>query len=221
MTIFPESSGGIRCRGKDNRTMYKLENIEWTQTWFEQSEPRDKARVLLIGDSISVGYRSPVHKELGGEWYVTAHSTSKALDNPWFMEEIAMTAKQVGYTYDHVHFNNGLHGWHLSEEEYREGYEKAILGLKELFPNARISLVTSTSTCKMDNGVMVLREDNDIVIARNKIVRELAAKYDLPVDDLYAVSAENNNYHGGDGVHFTGEGYNALAKQVAEFLKGL
>jgi len=201
--------------------MYKLERIEWTQTWFEDAEPTDKKRVLLIGDSISVGYRSMVHKYLEGAWYVTAYSTSKALDNPWFMEEIALTAKQVGYTYDHVHFNNGLHGWHLSAEQYRENYEKAILELRELFPQAKLSLVTSTSTCKTEDGVLVLREDNKTVLERNAIVTELAAKYNLPVDDLYTVSAADNNYHCGDGVHFTSDGYDVLAKQIAGFLKSL
>ena len=88
-----------------------LEEIEWTQYWVEDTR-RDKKRVLLIGDSISVGYRSEVHKRLNGEAYVTAISTSKALDNPVLIREIDFYARAEDFEYEAIQFNNGLHGDH-------------------------------------------------------------------------------------------------------------
>ena len=51
--------------------MYEnLERIEWTNYWREDSQ--GKERVLLIGDSITAGYRSIVHKLLDGKLCVSA-----------------------------------------------------------------------------------------------------------------------------------------------------
>ena len=54
---------------------------------------------------------------------------------------------------------------------------------------------------------------NARVEARNEIVRKLAAERGLTVIDLYAVACANRE-HIADGVHFNGEGYNALADEL-------
>jgi len=161
-----------------------------------------------------------VHRAVREQFFVTAFTTSKALDNPWFADELALTAKQADFQYDLVHFNNGLHGWHLSDEEYRRCYIELVRSIKRIFPAAKLSFATSTNCAKKTADGFVLNEaDNAIVLRRNEIVRELGESFQLPVDDLYAVSVENMALHADDGLHYQQEGYEKLGGAVAAFLK--
>jgi len=54
------------------------------------------------------------------------------------------------------------------------------------------------------------------VPVRNQVAEKLAKKYDLPIIDLYTVSAENQALHSPDGVHFTEAGYTLMAKCILE-----
>mgnify|MGYP003288864260 CR=1 FL=1 len=62
-------------------------------------------------------------------------------------------------------------------------------------------------------------EREERVKVRNKIASEVAGKYNLPVIDLYNVSLENKHLLSADGVHFTAEGYDALADKILKELK--
>ena len=53
------------------RVLMILERIEWTYTWREDCTV-PAPRVLLIGDSITNGYKSVAHKNLAGRAGVTA-----------------------------------------------------------------------------------------------------------------------------------------------------
>ena len=194
-----------------------LEEIEWTQYWVEDTR-RDKKRVLLIGDSISVGYRSEVHKRLGGEAYVTAISTSKALDNPVLIREIDFYARAEDFEYEAIQFNNGLHGDHLDDVGYREGYEKVILYFQENYPS--IPLILALSTPVTVNGdPATLAPLNDVVLRRNQIVRELAEKYGLLVNDLYECVIGQTELFAGDGYHYKKPGYEKMSEQIVALLK--
>ncbi|MBQ8310097.1 MAG: SGNH/GDSL hydrolase family protein [Clostridia bacterium] len=196
--------------------MSQLESIEWTQYWSEDTR-RDKKRVLLIGDSISVGYRSEVHKRLGGDAYVTAISTSKGIDNPNLIREIDLYAHAENFEYGAIHFNNGLHGFHLDDNGYRAGYEQVILYFKEHYAGVRLILALSTPVT-VNKHPETFSEMNDIVLRRNRIVCELAKKYGLEVNDLYACVADRAELSAGDGYHYKNEGYECLAEQIASVL---
>lgn len=191
----------------------KLEAIEWTQYWSENCGA-DLPRILLIGDSISVGYRSPVYQRMKEKFNVTTVSTSKAIDNCHFLPEIRFLAEEEGFDYRAVHFNNGLHGWHLSTEEYRDCYRRAIEFLLEAFPGVPLILASSTPMT-VGGHPEEFAERNALVLERNAVVAALAAEYSLPVDDLYGAAVGHTEYPSGDGVHFNGAGYEALADSVA------
>jgi lysophospholipase L1-like esterase len=57
------------------------------------------------------------------------------------------------------------------------------------------------------------------VAPRNEEVLRIAKSLGLEVIDLYSVSVENAQLHTSDGVHFTAEGYEALAEAVVDFIK--
>ena len=186
----------------------QLEACEWSEFWYTQAPDTKTRRVLIIGDSISKGFRVPLAKILAGKYNITCLTTSKALDNPYLIPELELMTKQDDLPYDVVHFNNGAHGSHLTPDMYEELYDNFIVTLKRMFPEARI--IMATTTHMMDENY------NNQSLARNERARKLAEKYDLAVDDLYAVGAKNPKLHCEDRIHFTDEGWEEIAKKVAE-----
>lgn len=196
---------------------YTLENIEWTQYWTEDSES-GKHRVLMIGDSISVGYRSEVNKLLGDDLSITAYSTSKAVDNPWFAEELAVNIRQHAFTYDIVTLNNGLHGFHLSTEAYEAGMRSLIGAVQSMLPEAKLYLVLSTPITEYEKTDM-LSEKNQVVTARNEVVVRLAGELGLPVIDLYSAVLGKAEVRSTDGYHYNGAGYQLLAAEIVRAIR--
>ncbi len=187
--------------------MSKLETFEWESLWWEHPENKTLRHILYIGDSISRG-TTPKLNGLEESLAVDNFATSKAVDNPHFIKSLEVFASQdPGYTA--VLFNNGLHGFHLSVEEYEADFEKLFKKVKELFKSAKPYIILSTFT----------KTDHDAaVILRNAAAVRIAEKYGIEVIDFYAVSKENENMICPDNVHFTDEGYTVLAKTIFEKL---
>ena len=55
----------------------RLENFEWDNTWIEQTNKTDVARVLYIGDSISCGTRRIATERANGKYLFDGFGTSK------------------------------------------------------------------------------------------------------------------------------------------------
>ena len=167
----------------------KLERIEWTNYWREDSA--GKERVLLIGDSITSGYKSIVHRELGGKLCVTAMMTSKSAANPHFCEEIEMVARQEDYCYKIVQLNSGLHSGGQSEEEYEANLEKIILFIKKILPNDFLANFYEVAT---GNNLKALTKSiREINVEENYasidsivsfLIRSLQAEYLLELNNL-------------------------------------
>ena len=195
--------------------MYEnLERIEWTNYWREDSHGKD--RILLIGDSISNGYKSIVHRELGGELCISAMSTSKSAANPHFCEEIEMIARQEDYCYKLVQLNSGLHSGGQSEQEYEANLEKIILFIQKILPNAILVLANSTPTTVKNEPSNFIEGS---VQKYNAAVDRLGAKYGLPVNDLYSLVYGNAEIRSLDGYHYIAEGNELLGKKVTEFIR--
>ena len=181
------------------------EQIEWDNTWMEQSSNRTARRILYVGDSITVGTRGAANALGRGEIVFDNFGTSKALDNPYFFDSLRLFAAQQP-SRAAVFFNNGLHGWHLTEEEYEQLYAEMLDQLISAFGDVPVlPMLTTFAT----NEAF----PNHRVQARNAIVTRLARERGLQVIDLYSV-AEANREHLSDGVHFGPEGYNALAREL-------
>ena len=190
-----------------NKSNYILEEYEWDNLWWEQTGDNETPRVLYIGDSISDGIRRYAQIKLKGEILFDRFGTSKALDNPFFIESLRNFGRQQGRR-SLIVFNNGLHGGHLSDvEEYGKYYEKMVRFLLEEYEGTPLVLALSTS---------VAGEFNERVIVRNETVKKIAAKYHLPIIDLYEASVKNFSFITEDKVHFSEQGYEKLAE---EFLK--
>lgn len=185
-----------------------LEKYEWDRTWIEKSDEAGK-RILYIGDSISCGTRGALNEIAPGGIFFDGFGTSKALDNPYFFPSLSLFAKQEEHI-DAVLFNNGLHGWHISEEEYAKLYNEFLDKLASEFSSIPIIPVLTTFVTNPDYH-------NDRVIIRNNIVKELSKSKKLEILDFYSVSEENKHLQSSDGVHFSEEGYRLLAYKILEF----
>ena len=188
------------------------EGIEWCDIWIAHADKSDLPRVLLIGDSITRGYYGEVEKQLAGKAYVARFATSRFLADPVFASELKLILSTAKF--DVIHFNNGMHGWGYTEEEYRQFFPSFISILRQGAPNAKLICATTTPV----RGAGKLSEFDSKtarVRARNEIATEFAAKEHIPVDDLFGLVEKHSDYNDAGGVHFNKEGIEAQGKQVA------
>ena len=190
----------------------ELETYEWDNVWWEQAPKQDATRVLYIGDSISCALRRKATAVSNDELLFDGFGTSKAVDNPYFLPSVKSFATQQRERRV-VIFNNGLHGWHLTEEAYGEHYKKLVTALKAEFSDCVIALVLTTAITD--------KERNERVKVRNEKVKEIAKELSLPIIDLNEVSAKNISLISGDGVHFTDEGYNVMVEFLVDEVRKL
>src|SRR5882724_12139978 len=95
------------------------ESIEWCDIWISHANETNLPRVLLIGDSIAREYYSEVEKRLAGKAFVARLATSRFAADPVLLMEVELVLDQTKF--DVILFNNGMHGWQHSEEEYQKG----------------------------------------------------------------------------------------------------
>lgn len=186
------------------------ESYEWDSTWIELANQPDLKRVLYIGDSISRDIRPRANKLANKELLFDSFATSKAVDNPFFKEEIHLFSMQQGHR-EAILFNNGLHGWHLDDKtQYARYYEQLVCYLKERFPQTPLCPVLTTHVTDAQR--------NERVLARNHEVQKIAEKYNLSVIDLYTPSFQAVDLIL-DGVHFKDEGNKLLAEVLVNAVK--
>jgi len=185
------------------------EHIEWVDIWFTAADKDDLPRVLIIGDSIARSYFNEVESDFIGKAYFGRWTTSRSVADPVYFQELDLVLGQ--YDFDVIVFNNGLHGWAYTEEEYRAGYEKLVEELLARQPDA--DLVCATSTFVTGGGSM--REHATRVMPRNRIARAICEEAGIHVIDLRDITADNRDFFAGDGVHLVSEGRKALAEIVS------
>ena len=173
-------------------------------------------RVLLIGDSISIGYTLQVRSLLKGKANVhripiNGGATEVGLEN--------MKEWLGGEKWDVIHFNFGLHdAKYQSETVLRATPEQYLANLQQLIDQMKASgakLIFATTTPTPSKLSRATRRF-DSIPKRNEIAIELMKKNDVAIDDLYAVvlPVQEKIQRPGD-VHFDPEGYDILAKAVA------
>lgn len=184
-------------------------------------------RVLLIGDSISIGYTVDVQKEMAGIANVhriptNGGPTTRGLESidAWLGEE----------PWDVIHFNWGLHDlkfvndklqlvetdeghYQVPLEEYGKNLEKLVLRLKQT--NAKLIWRNTTPVPVGAKG----RIPGDAA-KYNQVAAAIMKKHNIPTDDMFGfVKPKMDQLMRPANVHFTAEGSAALAEQVAMALK--
>lgn len=154
--------------------------------------------------------------------HVDMLATSRAVDNPSLMQEIGYNLSQEDFRYKVIHFNNGIHGLHLSHREYQRGLEETVAYIIENCPKARLILALSTPVTVEGRKEVINTELTDKLINRNNAIKLTGNKYKLPIDDLYAPMLGRSEYRAEDGLHYNDAGESAQAdivsRKVMEFL---
>lgn len=174
-------------------------------------------RVLLIGDSISIGYTLPVREKLKGKANVHRIPQNGGATEVGLEKMSAWLGKGK---WDVIHFNFGLHdAKYNSETTQRASREQYIENLKKLITQMKATgakLVFATTTPVPMGGVLSPTRKFDSVEARNELAVQLMQSSDVAIDDLYATAKPIMEKHGRpNDVHFAPEGYEVLATAVA------
>lgn len=183
-------------------------------------------KVLLLGDSISKGYREMVADKLMNKANVF-YPEEITTYSPHILRYIHEIAEKlsIGSNLDVVYFNVGL--WDVlridgdeplvSQEEYKRNLQRIINRMQFLFPNARIIFATSTPVLEELAKYDFIRRNEDID-AYNKAACEVMQQNQVLIHDLHQLANEylGDNYV--DFTHFNEEGYRILSEKVSAYI---
>ena len=191
--------------------------------------------VLIIGDSISIGYTRLVRQQLkdkanilrpmnkNGKRPFNCGDTNRGLKNldKWLTDT----------RWDVIHFNWGLHDLcyrragakpygnrdkvngtiSVPLKQYKINLEKLVLKLKK--SNAKLIFATTTLIPQGEAG----RKIGDD-IKYNSVARQIMKKHKIQINDLHTLTANFKNKHftKSADVHFTIKGYKLITTQVTK-----
>ena len=171
--------------------------------------------VLLIGDSISIGYTNFTRELLEGEANVyripvNGGPTTRGI------EHIDEWLRDIDWAV--IHFNWGLHdirrdespeAWQVDEDDYREH----LTALVRRMIQTGAALVWATTTPVPEGASRRVPGDE---LRVNAIAEPIMAHHGVRVNDLHAaILPRLDDLQRPANVHFTEEGYAFLAEQVA------
>ena len=195
------------------------ETSEWTSIWWDHADDPASDRVLLIGDSISVGYTKTVIERLDGVARVDRLANSKGVNDPALYKEIGYMLAEHAYRV--IHFNNGLHGWHIPDDVYASSLKGMVQMLRWYSRGASLIWASSTPITAVDDPSALDAEKNPVVIRRNAIAREIMQSCDIPINDLYQVVLDRPELRSSDQYHFNPDGQTVQGEAVARILLSL
>lgn len=178
-------------------------------------------RVLLIGDSVSIGYTQPTRQLLAGKANVhrpptNCSSTGNGLKylNSWLGEK----------KWDVIHFNFGLHDAKLPPEGVRHAppdvYAKNLRELVTQMKASGAKLIFATTTPVPNGGNLRPTRRFGSVDEYNAAAEKVMMASGVAINDLNAAIAPHlSTMQRANDVHFTSEGSALLAKHVAKSIE--
>ena len=178
--------------------------------------------LLLVGDSIRMGYDKSVKKTLEGKVNVIFPAENCRFASYLLRSFHDYLGDIKGEDIDVVHWNAGL--WdclRLFEEEphtpldvYAYYIERLCVRIKKICPNAKVIFATSTKVLSEKMSKDFKRYNEDIE-KYNETAVKVVEKYGFMVNDLYAVSASLPEEAHSDAVHYyTPQGTEAFTNKV-------
>lgn len=191
------------------------EKTEWCHLrWYNADEPGDCPRVLLIGDSIVLGYHEVVSSRLRDTANLAVLTTSKAIDDPSLITETEYVFD--GYEFDVVQFNNGLHGWHVADADYERHLMNYTEHIRQLSPRSTLIWTSTTPVTEPHDVNQIDHDMNERVIRRNRIASGVMTKCGVAVNDLYGLVLNRPELRHEDGLHYNDAGQEVLGQAVAD-----
>jgi len=183
----------------------------------------ETAHVLIIGDSISIGYFKPLQKLLEGK-AIVQHNPGNAAHTA---NGLAKLDEWLGDTHwEVIHFNFGLHDLKYVDEQggnasvdkgrqqipvgrYEKNLEELVMRLKKT--GARLIFATTTPVPD-GTGIRVKGDAKKYNAAAERVMK----KHGVIINDLYSFTLPRlDEIQRPQNVHFTEAGSELLAQQVA------
>jgi hypothetical protein len=185
-------------------------------------------RVLIIGDSISMGYTEPVKKKLEGIAEVTRPKEN--------CQHTAHGLKRIDAwlgdgKWDVIHFNWGIWDTHMLDDKGAivrdETNPKSPLHIRHTPEQYRENLVKLLAALEKTNATLVWASTTPIMYRTGKrfddiktinaVAADLMKEHKIVIDDLYEYTLPHaKEWQIADKVHFNPVGNENLAKQVSE-----
>ena len=221
----PESEAGLRAalrRWGENCVNPEYDAVRAKMT----REEAAKYRVLILGDSISMGYTPFVTNMLFDEAIVIRPNENCAGTTKG-VQKIDAWLALAGGSWDVITFNFGLHDLkHVKADGKNSNdpsdprqaepavYERQLREIVTKLEATNASLIFVTTTPVPPGGVRPHRNVED-VLRYNDIGRRVMADHDIAVLDLYEfASARLEDIQQPVNVHFSSRGSRELAEQV-------
>lgn len=197
-----------------------------------------KPRVLILGDSISMGYTPVVQRLLGEEMAVfrPMHKNGKMENCGGTTQGVANMDRWLqieGGKWDLIHFNWGLHDLkHVMADGKAselatdppqatvEVYEAQLRQLVAKMKATGAKLIFATTTPVPDAPMKVYRKNED-VIRYNEAALRVVKEAGIPVNDLYSFALPKllELQIQPANVHFTPKGSEALGAEVVKVIR--
>lgn len=187
-------------------------------------------RVLLIGDSISIGYTVPVRRLLEGKANVHRAPTNCGPTT----RGLQLLDKWLGDgKWDVIHFNWGLHDLKYMDDKGRlvavekghqqvpiAQYEKNLEELVKRLKKTGAKLIWASTTPVPEGAAGRTKGDE---VRYNAVAKKTMEKHGVAIDDLYAAALPRlAKIQRPRNVHFTPQGSEFLAERVvASILEAL
>jgi lysophospholipase L1-like esterase len=173
-------------------------------------------RVLLLGDSISIGYTLPTREALAGKANVHRAPTNCGPTT----RGITQLDRWLGDgRWDVIHFNFGLHDLKQIDGKHQvpiDQYERNLREIVARLKKTGARLIWCSTTPVPAPGTDGPPRKSDDVVAYNAAAKKVMDENGIPIDDLYAFALPQlDKIQRPNNVHFTAQGSAVLAQQVA------
>jgi lysophospholipase L1-like esterase len=184
--------------------------------------------VILLGDSIRIGYCNYVKEELKDLANVVFPDDNSRFTQYTFVNLFTWLALvEKPEEIDVIHWNNGL--WDVvhfngddqplnTTDQYADTLRRICRKMREKAPNAKIIFATMTPI----NEEWVQGPNyriQDEVIKYNGVAREVMKEQGIDVNDLFQLLYEQPKSYFIDQCHLNPEGYQLVARQVSDVIR--
>lgn len=194
----------------------------------DPDEIKGLPNVLILGDSISIGYTSPLRRRLANKANVY-RASENCRDTGYAMANLD---RWLGSRHwDVIHFNWGIWDTHLLDEKGQiiadeanyhgfssirftpEQYAENLNKIVDRLQKTGAKLVWASTTPGMSRTGKRFED----IEALNAVAAEIMKKRGIPTDDLFSfVLPQAEKLQQADQFHFTDSGSNLLAGRVGE-----
>ena len=145
--------------------------------------------------------------------YLMASSTS--VGDPRLEHQIKEFAETEKVRFSVVHFNNGMHGWAYTEDQYKAAFPAFLRTVRSLTEDGGVLIWASTTPVRQDatNGAT-----NSHVEERNRIALGFVQAVGIPLDDQFTLMQAHQDLYQ-DSIHFNSAGATIQGDQATAMIR--